>query len=184
MIWSFCFFHPSWTDFSVIFQTASNTLCVYMVISKMQRMLGVSIPLCLELFGLAQPLAVDIVISLICRCQFYAPASLCALSALWTHSNWSYQEPFLNTEKIGMQKKASPSWDILELDILKLTFSIFRTSWHIMATFSIIVWHWWGKHNKFISLASQLCIWIKQIFKYFTLTGLTVPKVIQGELNL
>ena len=125
-----------------------------------------SVPRWLELFGLAQPLPVDVVIPLICRCQklcsFMPPASLCALSALLTHCNWSYWEPSLNKEKIGMQKKANPHWDILELDILKLTFNIFWTSWHIMATFSIIVWHWWRKHSKFISLASRFCIWIKK----------------------
>lgn len=135
-----------------------------MVISKMQKMLGVSILLCLELFGSAQPLPVD-VISLMCWCQrlcsFMPPASLCAPSALLTRCSRSYWEPFLNKDKIGMKKKANPRSDILELDTLKLTWNIFWTSWHVMATFSIIVWHWWGKHNEFISLASQLCIWIK-----------------------
>jgi len=96
-----------------MFQTASNTLCIYMIVSKMPRMLGVSVPLCLDLFGLAQLLPVDVVISLICRCQklcsFMPPASLRALSALLTHCNWSYREPFLNKKKIGMQKKANPS---------------------------------------------------------------------------
>lgn len=31
-----------------------------------------------------------------------------------------------------------------------------------MITFSITVWYWWGKINKYFTPASQYCIWIKQ----------------------
>lgn len=147
-------FHPSWTDFSLAFQTASN-ICVLVVVSKMWRMLGVRVPLYLELFGLAQPFPVDVGVSLTCRSQKLSsavpPAGPCALSLC----NWSHRDLFLNKEKIGMQKKANPSWDILDLGTLSPTFHVFWTSWHIMATFSIPVWHWWGKNNKFLSQASQ-----------------------------
>lgn len=79
------------------------------------------------------------------------PAGPCALSLC----SWRYWELSLNKEKIGMLRKANPSWDILDLGVFTLTFHIFWTSWHTTATFSITVWHWWGKNNKFLTEDSR-----------------------------